>query len=709
MEVVQQISAKLNLPQENIKNVLKLLQSDATVPFIARYRKEMTGNLDEVIIYEIKRQLYHWAELEKRKQTIIKSIDEQGKLNDLLLKKIKQITDLTILEDLYLPYKRKRLTKAGKARSNGLEPLAKIIMSQRHKSLKNIADNYLSDQIPTVDKALEGARYIIAEWINENMSVRNFMRRLYQQSAVLHSKLIKTVEQNKQSQKYLDYFDWHETLLRMPSHRLLAILRAEKEGILRLKLQVDEDFIISKLSRQFIKNDYESSSQIQQAIKDAVKRLLHPSIGTETINFYKEKAEHKAIKVFSENLKQLLLAAPLGEKKVLAIDPGYRSGCKVVCLDQQGQLLKHTTIFPHSPQQKLSEAVYQIKHLVHNYQVEAIAIGNGTASRETERFVRKIDFGTKKIPVFMVNEAGASIYSASEIAREEFPDKDITVRGAVSIGRRLQDPLAELVKIDPKSIGVGQYQHDVSQTLLKEELDKVVEYAVNLVGVNLNTASPYLLQYVSGIGPKLAQNIIRYRSVKGHFKSRLDLLKVKGLGQKAFEQSAGFLRIKNGTNPLDNSAVHPESYAIVKRMAKSLDMEITKIIGRKDLLKKIELKNFITNTTGLPTLKDILRELEKPGLDIRQKPEEFSFSPALNSIDDIVLNQIYPGIINNITDFGCFVNIGIKESGLVHISNLSKNFVRHPSEVVKLNQSVLVKVISKDAARKRIGLSLIFE
>jgi len=706
MDKTKLISQELDLSPSVVQNVLDLLSSDATVPFIARYRKEMTGNLDERLIYQIQKLTKKFEELEKRKQAIIKALDEQGVLTDDLQQKIKDTTDPVVLEDIYLPYKKKRKTKAETARKNGLEPLAKIIMAQRTNDVYFEASRFLNDTVETEEEALQGARYIIAEWVNENIWVRHFIRRLYKSSATINTKVVKTKEEEDKAQKYLDYFDRQEHLKRIPSHRLLAMLRGEKEGFLRLKIEVDTDFLFDKLLNRFIKNNNETAQQIELAITDSYKRLLAPSIGTEILNYYKEQAELSAIKVFSNNLRQLLLAPPLGEKAVLAIDPGFRTGCKIVCLNRQGNLLFHDAIYPNAPQNKQLEAEAQLKFLVNKHEIEAIGIGNGTASRETEAFVKKINFD-RKIPVFMVNEAGASIYSASEIAREEMPDKDVTVRGAVSIGRRLQDPLAELVKIDPKSIGVGQYQHDVNQTLLKNELDTVVESVVNLVGVNLNTASKYLLRYVSGVGEKLAERIVAYRQENGAFKSRLDLLKVKGLGKKAFEQAAGFLRVKNSENPLDDSAVHPESYPIVKQMAKSLSVTVNELIGNKKLLQQLDLQQFMTDKTGLPTLKDIIKELEKPGLDIRQKVQEFSFSEDLKTIDDVKIGKIYNGIINNITRFGCFVDIGIKESGLVHISNMSDSFVNDPADLVNLNQQVQVKVISVDVARKRIGLSLL--
>ncbi len=706
MEIAQLIANRLHLPFHKVLAAVELLQNDATVPFIARYRKEVTGNLDEIALYGIQKEKKFFEDIEKRKQTIINSLEEQQVLTPELKQKILDTYDATVLEDLYLPYKKKAKTKAETARKKGLEPLAKIIMAQRTNDLDYEASRFLSDQVGDVNEALQGARYIIAEWITENIWVRNFLRRVYDRSAVIKSKVIKKKESEVKAQKYLDYFDWSESLRTCPSHRLLAMLRAEKEGFVRLKLEVDTDFIYEKLDDRFIKNDKETARQIEEAITDAYKRLLSPSIANETLNKYKEKADLTAIKVFSENLRQLLLAPPLGEKRVLAIDPGYRTGCKVVALNAQGDLLMYDTIFPHPPQNKMLESEAKLKFLVDKYQLEAIAIGNGTASRETESFVKNIKFD-KKLPVFVVSEAGASIYSASKIAREEFPDKDVTVRGAVSIGRRLQDPLAELVKIDPKSIGVGQYQHDVNQSLLKEELDAVVESSVNLVGINLNMAGKYLLKYVSGIGEKLAERIVEYRMLNGPFQTREELKKVKGLGKKAFEQSAGFLRIKNGLNPLDNSSVHPESYPVVEKIAKSLGLKLRELIGNEKILNTIDLQSFITEKVGLPTLNDMIKELKKPGLDVRQELKQFAFRSDLKSMSDLKIGETYPGIVNNITNFGCFVDIGIKESGLVHISNMSDRFVSDPNEIVKLHQKVQVKVISLDVDRKRIGLSLI--
>ena len=700
------IGKELNINHSVISKILNLLAEDATIPFIARYRKEVTGNLDEVVLYQIQKLKKQYDELGKRKQSILKTLDEQGVLTADLRQKIQDTYDAVQLEDLYLPYKKKRKTKATTAREQGLEPLAKIIMAQRTTDLEQEAYRFVNHKVPDIEKALEGARFIMAEWISENVWARNYLRRYFDRNAVIKSKLVKSKATAEKAQKYLDYFDWSEALRRVPSHRLLAMLRAENEGFVRLKLEVSVPEILDKLNDKYIYNQRETALQIQQAIADAYKRLLAPAISTEILNKYKAKADQTAIGVFAENLWQLLLAPPLGAKSVLALDPGFRTGCKTVCLSPQGELLHFDTIYPHAPQNQFEKSRKLLRDLVKKFDIQAIAIGNGTASRETEAFVKSIDFSAE-IPVFIVNESGASIYSASAIAREEFPDHDITVRGAVSIGRRLQDPLAELVKIDPKSIGVGQYQHDVNQSLLKEELDIVVERAVNLVGVNVNTASKYLLKYVSGIGEKLAENIVAYRTENGPFSSRTALKNVKRLGGKAFEQAAGFLRIKKGANPLDDSAVHPESYGIVKQMAQSLQVPVQQLIGNKDLLQQIDLQKFVTGKTGLPTLKDIIKELEKPGLDIRERVRVFAFSADLQSIADVKVGQTYPGIVNNITNFGCFVHIGIKESGLVHISNMSNSYVSNPADIVRLDQQVQVKVISVDIDRKRIGLSLI--
>jgi uncharacterized protein len=706
MKIAEHIGKALNIAENKVQNTLDLLNADATVPFIARYRKELTGNLDEIVLYEIQKRKKWFEELEKRKQSILKILNEQGVLTDDLQDKILQTYDAVTLEDIYLPYKKKRKTKAEIARKNGLEPLAKIIMAQRTTDLEYEAARFVSNTVPNIDDALQGARYIIAEWINENIWVRNFLRRVFERSATIFSRVIKDKEKDEKALKYRDYFQWEESLKRCPSHRLLAMKRAENEGFVKLKLQVDTDFIFDKLDDRFIKNNRETAVHIQKAITDAYKRLLEPSISTEIFNLFKEKADLTAIKVFSENLRQLLLAPPLGEKRVLAIDPGYRTGCKLVCLNPNGDLIHYDTIFPHPPQNKKQEAIAQLKYLVDKFEIEAIAIGNGTASRETETLVKSIEFN-KSVSIFIVSESGASVYSASKIAREEFPDKDVTVRGAVSIGRRLQDPLAELVKIDPQSIGVGQYQHDVDINLLKAELDTVVESVVNLVGVNVNTASKYLLRYVSGIGEKLAENIVSYRIKNGAFKSRNELKNVKRLGGKAFEQSAGFLRIKNAVNPLDDSAVHPESYPVVQQMAKSAGVAVKELIGNKALLQQLDLQLFVNNKIGLPTLRDIVKELEKPGLDIRKKAREFSFDTNLKTIDDVRIGAVYPGIVNNVTNFGCFVDIGIKENGLIHISNMSDNFVSNPADIVKMHQQVQVKVLEVDVNRKRIGLKLL--
>ena len=705
MELITYISSNTQISQKSIENTVELLNEDCTIPFIARYRKEKTGNLDEVEIGQIVQLKEQFETLQKRKVAILKAIDEQGSLSEDLKAKIERIDHLTALEDLYLPYKKKRKTKAETARKNGLEPLAKIIMSQRNDDLEYTALKYINNTIESVDKALEGARHIISEWINERTDIRNMVRRELERYSTITTKVVKTKKEVSQAQKFKDYFDWSENLRRIPSHRMLAILRAEKEGFIRTKIEIDDDTILQKIDDKLIKASNESGAEVQLAIDDAYKRLLLPSLTTEAINLSKVKADEAAIKVFAKNLQQLLLGSPLGEKRILAIDPGFRTGCKLVCLNEQGHLLHNETIFPHPPQNNEMEASYTIEHLVKKYQIEAISIGNGTASRETERLVKNIKFSTA-VEIFVVSEAGASIYSASKIAREEFPNHDVTVRGAVSIGRRLADPLAELVKIDAKSIGVGQYQHDVDQSHLKQSLDTVVEHCVNKVGVNVNTASASLLSYVSGIGPKLAENIVSYRNKNGAFDNRTVIKKVPRLGGKAFEQSAGFLRIKNGSNPLDNSAVHPERYGLVKQMAKDLGKKVDDLIGNNSLLKQIKPQRYVTDSFGLPTLHDILKELEKPGLDPRSKAKAFSFNEHIKTIEDIKTGMILPGIINNITNFGCFVDIGIKESGLVHVSNLSNLFVKDINEHVSLHQQVQVKVLEVDLNRKRVQLSM---
>lgn len=703
MQLIPYISSQTSFSEKSIQNTVELLNEDCTIPFIARYRKERTGNLDEVEIGEIVALKEAFETLEKRKVTILKALEEQEVLTDELKTKVQNAKDLTTLEDIYLPYKKKRKTKAETARNNGLEPLAKIIMSQRNDDLDFIASKYINENVANVDKALEGARHIIAEWVNERTDIRNLIRRELERFSTITTKVVKTKKEEENAQKFKDYFDWSENLSRIPSHRLLAILRGEKEGYIRVKIEIDDDRILEKVDRKLIRSNNECGAEIQLAIDDSYKRLLLPSLTTEAMNIAKEKADEAAITVFKKNLEQLLLGAPLGEKRILAIDPGYRTGCKVVCLDAQGALLHNTAIYPNAPQHNTSEAGHTIEHLIKKYVIEAISIGNGTASRETERFVKSLP-AAKTLEIFVVNEAGASIYSASKIARDEFPKQDVTVRGAVSIGRRLADPLAELVKIDAKSIGVGQYQHDVDQNQLKKSLDTVVQHCVNKIGVNINTASASLLSYVSGIGPKLAENIVTHRNQNGVFKTRTDIKKVARLGGKAFEQSAGFLRIKKGGNPLDDSSVHPESYALVKSIAKDLKLNTSDLIGNSKELKAIKLDKYVTDKFGLPTLKDIVKELEKPGLDPREKAKAFSFDEHVKTIDDLRTGMILPGIVNNITNFGCFVDIGIKESGLVHISNLSDSFVDDINKIVSLQQQVQVKVLEIDLVRKRIQL-----
>ena len=705
MQLIRYILQNTQISETSITNTIQLLNEDCTVPFISRYRKELTGNLDEVQIGEIVKYKLQFEELEKRKITILKALAAQEVLTDELRQKIVSAKDLISLEDLYLPFKKKRKTKAETARNQGLEPLAKIIMSQRAEDVKSIASKYISSEVKTQEDALEGAQHIIAEWINERTDIRNSIRYQLEKFSVISTKVIKAKESEEKAQKYQDYFNFSEALSRCPSHRLLAILRAEKEGFIRVKIEIDDEKAIAKMEGRIINSKNECAVHIKLAIQDAYKRLLFPALSNEILNLAKEKADDAAIQVFAKNMKQLLLGAPLGEKNILALDPGFKSGCKLVCLNAQGDLVYNETIYPNAPQNDLKGASKKISSLVNAYKIEAIAIGNGTASRETEQFIKNIKF-YKDIEVYVVSEAGASIYSASKIARDEFPNYDVTVRGSVSIGRRLADPLAELVKIDAKSIGVGQYQHDVDQTKLKSALDSTVESCVNMVGVNINTASESLLSYVSGIGPKLAENIVAFRGEHGAFSSRKDIKKVPRLGGKAFEQSAGFLRIKNGINPLDDSGVHPESYAIVSTMAKDLKSNISDLIGNKEKLQKIPLENYCTENVGLLTLKDIVKELEKPGLDPRQKAKVFTFNQNIRTINDLREGQLLPGIVNNITNFGCFVDIGIKESGLVHISNLSDSFVSDVNSIVNLQQHVIVKVLEVDVLRKRIQLSM---
>ena len=693
------------LPKHSVQNTLQLLDEDCTIPFISRYRKEATGNLDEVQIGDIVKYKDQFETLEKRKTAILKALEEQGVLTEDLKLKFEGAKDLTTLEDLYLPYKKKRKTKAETARKNGLEPLAKIIMSQNANDIESIAFKYVKGDVNSTEEALEGARHIISEWINERTDIRNSLRQQIERYAQITTKVIKAQAQEEKAQKFRDYFDWSESLQRIPSHRLLAILRAENEGFIRVKIEIDNERALQHIEHKIIRSRNACAEQLELAISDAFKRLLFPSLSNEALSLAKEKADDSAISVFAKNLKQLLLGSPLGEKRVLAIDPGFRTGCKVVCLDAQGNLKHNETIYPHPPKNDSIGAIKKISSLAEAYQIEAIAIGNGTASRETEALIRKIQF-KNDIQVFVVSEAGASIYSASKIAREEFPNYDVTVRGSVSIGRRLQDPLAELVKIDAKSIGVGQYQHDVDQTKLQKELDTVVENCVNSVGVNINSASKPLLSYVSGIGPKLAENIFEYRQEHGVFKSRKDILKVPRLGGKAFEQSAAFLRIKGAKNPLDDSAVHPERYDIVKKMAKDEGVSLQDLIGNKSILQQIDLKKYVSEDVGLLTLEDIIKELEKPGLDIREQAKVFTFNQNIKSITDLHEGQLLPGIVNNITNFGCFVDIGIKESGLIHVSNLSDSFVKDVNEHVHLHQQIIVKVLEVDVARKRIQLQL---
>ena len=705
LKLLYYITSQTQLPQKSVENTVKLLNEDCTIPFISRYRKELTGNLDEVQIGEIVKFKEQFEALEKRKNAILKSLEEQEVLTAELQKKIEETTDLIALEDLYLPYKKKRKTKADTARENGLEPLAKIIMTQNASDISSIALKYVNGDVNSEEEALEGARHIIAEWINERTDIRNMLRNQMERFAVVSTKVVKKFEEDEKAQKFRDYFDWNEALNKIPSHRLLAILRATSEGFIRQKIEIDDEKALFKIEERVIKSNNAASEQIKLAIEDSYKRLLFPAISNEALSAAKEKADETAINVFAKNLKQLLLGSPLGEKRVLAIDPGFRTGCKVVCLDAQGNLQHNETIFPHPPKNDTSTAIKKISSLADAHKIEAIAIGNGTASRETEQFIKRIHF-KNPVQVFVVSEAGASIYSASKIARDEFPNYDVTVRGAVSIGRRLQDPLAELVKIDAKSIGVGQYQHDVDQSKLKSSLDTSVELCVNAVGVNINTASVPLLSYVSGIGPKLAENVVNYREENGAFLSREAIKKVPRLGGKAFEQAAGFLRIKNGNNPLDDSSVHPESYDVVSKMAKDEGIEVSELIGKKALLQKINLEKYITEKIGLPTLQDILKELEKPGLDIREEAKVFTFNQNIKTITDLREGQLLPGIVNNITNFGAFVDIGIKESGLIHVSNLSDSFVKDVNEHVHLHQQIVVKVLDVDVPRKRIQLKL---
>lgn len=706
MNQTSYIQKFIQLSQHQIDATLKLLSEDCTVPFISRYRKDATGNLDEVQIEQIARLSSQYNVIVKRKEHILNTIEEQNALSAELRQRIETSFDLQELEDLYLPFKKRKKTKADSAREKGLEPLAKIIMSQKPTDVVSVATKYLSDTVSTEEDALQGARDIIAEWINENIYIRKNLRRLFQRKAIISSKVMKTKKDEEAAQKFVQYFDREENLSRIPSHRLLAMLRAETEGFVKTNISIDKEEALTVIENAIIKSHSGTAEQISLAIKDSYKRLLEPAIANETLQDAKIKADAKAIDIFSENLKQLLLAPPLGQKRILAIDPGYRSGCKVVCLDEKGDLLHNETIYPHAPQNETGMAMKKIRSMVNAYQIEAISIGNGTASRETEFFIKKIAF-ERPLQVFVVSEAGASVYSASKIAREEFPEFDVTVRGAVSIGRRLADPLAELVKIEPKSIGVGQYQHDVDQTLLKNELDATVMKCVNSVGINLNTASKSLLSYVSGIGEKMAENIVNYRTTNGPFEDRKQLKKVPRLGEKVFQQAAAFVRIVNGDNPLDNSAVHPEAYPLIERMAKDLGMRTTALVGNKEKIRQIQPEEYANETIGVLGIRDILKELEKPGLDPRKSARIFEFDASVKSLKDVKPGMILPGIVNNITAFGCFVDLGIKESGLVHISQLKEGFVSDVNEVVKLHQHVRVKVTEVDEARKRIQLTMI--
>ncbi len=698
------LTKTLNLSQKSVEATLELLDSGATIPFISRYRKEATGNLDEVEIESIFKESERFKELEKRKETILKSIDEQGKLTSSLKEQIQETFELTTLEDIYLPYKQKRETKADKAIKKGLEPLAKIIMSQEVKGLKSAASKFVTKEVTDVEEALEGARHIIAEWINERTAVRDILRRAMEQKALLESKIIKGKEE--EAEKFKDYFAWAEPLKRTPAHRFLAISRGEKLGYLRIKLTLEKAEAEEKITNYIIrKNNFETAEHIELAIADSWKRLLHPSLENEFKKKHKEAADLASIQVFSENLRQLLLAPPLVQKRTMAIDPGFRTGCKVVCLDETGKLLYNETIYPHPPKNEGKMAAKKIGTMVSAYKIDAIAIGNGTAGRETEQFIQNLIFD-RKVFSYMVNENGASIYSASKIAREEFPDYDVTVRGSVSIGRRLMDPLAELVKIDAKSIGVGQYQHDVDQKMLQESLDRVVESAVNKVGVNLNTASKHLLAYVSGLGPKLAENIVSYREKEGAFEDRKQLKEVKGMGAVAFQQSAGFLRIRNGKNPLDETGIHPERYKVLKKILADNKINVSELRAEKEKIESLQVKQYISSDIGELTLNDIKNDLLKPGRDPREKMKAFQFDSTVKTIGDLRVGMELPALVTNITNFGAFVDVGVKQDGLVHISNLANKFVSDPNEVVSLGQAIRVKVLEVDAQRKRIQLSL---
>ena len=701
----QQIAATLNLTLKQISSIYELHTEGSTIPFIARYRKEATGNLDEVVIGNVIDQIKYFNELEKRKETVLKTIEEAGKLTPELKKRIEDCINATELEDIYLPYKPKRKTRASVAIEKGLEPLATLLYAQGTANPEEEAAKYINEQVKDTADALQGARDIMAEWIAENEQARNLVRKLFTEEATVASRVLTTKKEEADAQKYRDYFEFKEPLSQSPSHRILAIRRGEKEGFLIMTINIEKETAHAELKRVLLKASGATAKQVEMAIEDAYNRLLQPSIETEFRMASKTKADEEAIRVFAENLRQLLLASPLGQKRIMAIDPGFRTGCKVVCLDEHGTFLKYVTIFPHAPQNDWNGAVQTIKELVVRYDIEAIGYGNGTASKETEQLARGIDFG-KPVSVFMVNESGASIYSASEVAREEFPDEDVTVRGAISIGRRLLDPLSELVKIDAKSIGVGQYQHDVNQNRLKESLDQVVESCVNYVGVDVNTASKHLLTYVSGLSSSVAKNVVEYRTKNGGFKSREELRKVSMLGPKAFEQCAGFLRIPNAANPLDNSAVHPESYHVVEAMAAKVNSTVPELIKNPEIRKQIRARDFVTEKIGQFTIEDILKELEKPGRDPRSPIEEFRFAEGISTMEDLKTGMKVPGIVTNITNFGAFVDVGVKQDGLVHISHLSNRYISDPNEAVKLGQKVMATVLEVDTARKRIALSL---
>ena len=714
----QLISSELHLSEYAVENTLKLLDEGCTIPFISRYRKERTGGLDEVQITAISDRSERLKEIQKRKETILKTIGELDKLTPELEKRIEDCWELTTLEDIYLPYKPKRRTRAQVAREQGLEPLATLLMMQREQSPERAAQRFVKGDVKDVATALKGAQDIIAEQVSEDERSRNQVRAAFRREAFIVSKVVKAKKDTDEAQKYSDYFDWEEPLKRCSSHRLLAMRRGADEGILRLSLTIDDDEAVSRLQRNYVRGNGSCQRLVSEAVEDGYKRLLLPSIETEFSNLSKERADEEAIKVFAENLRQLLLSAPLGQKRVMGVDPGFRTGCKVVCLDAQGNLLHHEAIFPHPPVNHRMQASMHVQQMMKDYQIEAIAIGNGTASRETKEFITEVvaeatkqhESASTQAPaspkVFVVSEDGASVYSASKVARDEFPNEDVTVRGAVSIGRRLMDPLAELVKIDPKSIGVGQYQHDVDQSKLKHSLDQTVESCVNLVGVNLNTASQHLLAYVSGLGPVLAQNIVDYRKENGAFTSRAQLKKVPRLGPAAYQQCAGFLRIPNAKNPLDNSAVHPESYHVVELMAKDQHCTVSELIGNKTVREQIDIKKYVTAETGLPTLTDIMKELEKPGRDPREQIEEFEFDPSVQSVEDLREGMELPGIVTNITNFGAFVDIGVHQDGLVHVSQLANRYVSDPTQVVHLHQHVRVRVIGVDLRRQRISLSM---